>query len=208
MTFLVCGIWNEVIQINLFTKQKQTHRCREKTCWLEGKNVGKEIVRDFGISMYTLLYLKWITNKDLLYSTWNSAPCYVAALMGAGFEWEWIRAITSWQIDGETMKSDCIFLGSKITEDGDCSHEIKKRLLLGRKAMTNLESMLKSRDITLTTKANVVKAMVFPVVMYGYELDYKESWVPKNWCFWTVVLEKTLESLGLQEIQPVYPKGD
>ena len=208
MTFLVCGIWNEVIQINLFTKQKQTHRCREKTCWLEGKNVGKEIVRDFGISMYTLLYLKWITNKDLLYSTWNSAPCYVAALMGAGFAWEWIRAITSWQIDGETMKSDFIFLGSKITEDGDCSHEIKKRLLLGRKAMTNLESMLKSRDITLTTKANVVKAMVFPVVMYGYELDYKESWVPKNWCFWTVVLEKTLESLGLQEIQPVYPKGD
>ena len=79
--------------------------------------------------------------------------------------------ITSWQIDGETVKtaSDFIFLGSKITADGDCSHEMKKCLLLGRKVMTNLDSMLKSRDITLPTKAHLVKAMVFPVLMYGCE---------------------------------------
>ena len=79
--------------------------------------------------------------------------------------------ITSWQIDGETMGTVAhfIFLGSKITTDGDCSHEIKRHLLLGRKVMTNLDSMLKSRDITLSTKVRLVKAMVFPVVMYGCE---------------------------------------
>ena len=84
---------------------------------------------------------------------------------------------TSWQIDGETMETvrDFIFLGSKITADSDCSHEIKRHLLLGRKAMTNLDSRLKSRDITLPTNVSLVKAMVFPVVMYGSELDYKES---------------------------------
>ena len=85
--------------------------------------------------------------------------------------------ITSWQIDGETVEivSDFIFLGSKITEDGDCSHEIKRCLLLGRKVMTNLDSILKSRDITLPTKIHLVKAMVFPVVMYGCE-----SWTIKK----------------------------
>ena len=79
--------------------------------------------------------------------------------------------ITSWQIDGETVEivSDFIFLGSKVTADGDCSHEIKRRLLLGRKVMTNLDSILKSRDITLPTKFRLVKAMVFPLVMYGCE---------------------------------------
>ena len=79
--------------------------------------------------------------------------------------------VTSWQIDGETMETvaDFIFLDSKITADGDCSHEIKRRLLLGRKVLTNLESILKSRDITLSTKVCLVKAMVFPVVMYGCE---------------------------------------
>ena len=79
--------------------------------------------------------------------------------------------ITSWQIDGETVETvaDCIFLGSKITEDGDCSHEIKRHLHLGRKVMTNLDSTLKSRDITLPAKVHLVKAMVFPVVMYGCE---------------------------------------
>ena len=79
--------------------------------------------------------------------------------------------ITSWQIDRETMETvrDFIFLGSKITADGDCSHEIKRYLLLGRKAMTKLDSMLKSRDITLPTNVHLVKAMVFPVVMYGCE---------------------------------------
>ena len=118
--------------------------------------------------------------------------------------------ITSWQIDGKTMETvtDFIFLGSKITADGDCSHEIKRHLLRGRKAMTNLDSILKSWDITLPTKVHLVKAMVFPVVML-WELDYKESWVLKNWCFWTVVLEKTLERpLDCKEIQPVHPKGN
>ena len=85
--------------------------------------------------------------------------------------------ITSWEIDGETVEpvSDFIFLCSKITADGDCSHEIKRRLLLGRKVMTNLNSILKSRDITLPTKVRLVKAMVFPVVMYGCE-----SWTMKK----------------------------
>ena len=101
-----------------------------------------------------------------------------------------------WQIDGETMETweALLFLSSKIIADGDCSHEIKRYLLLGRKAMTNLDNILKSRDITLSSKVCLVKAMVFPVVMYGCENWIKESWTPKNWCFWTVVLEKTLES--------------
>ena len=102
--------------------------------------------------------------------------------------------ITSWQIDGETVEtvSDFILGGSKITADGDCSHKIKRRLLLGRKIMTNLDSIFKSRDITLPTKVHLVKAMVFPVVMYECELNHKEDWAPKNWWFWTVMLEKTL----------------
>ena len=85
--------------------------------------------------------------------------------------------ITSWQIDGETMKTvtDFIFLGSKITADGDTSHEIKRHLLLGRKVMTNLDSIFNSRDITLTTKVHLIKGMVFPVVMYGCE-----SWTRKK----------------------------
>ena len=85
--------------------------------------------------------------------------------------------ITSWQMDGETVETmaDSIFLGSKIAADGDCSHEIKRRFLLGRKVMTNLDSILKSRDITLPTKVHLVKAMVFPVVMYGCE-----SWTVKK----------------------------
>ena len=85
--------------------------------------------------------------------------------------------ITSWQIDGETVEkvSDFIFLGSKITVDGDCSHEIKRRLLLGRKVMTNLDSIFKSRDINLPAKVHLVKAMVFPVVMFGCE-----SWTVKK----------------------------
>ena len=120
----------------------------------------------------------------------------------------------TWQRDGETMETvtDFIFLGSKITVDGDCSHEIKRRLLLGRKAMTNLDSVLKSRDITLSTKVHIVKAMVFPVVMYGCE-----SWTKKKaehqridafelWCWrrllrvpWTA--RKSNQSI-LKEISP------
>ena len=118
--------------------------------------------------------------------------------------------ITSWEIDGETVQTvaDFILGGSKITADGDCSHEIKRRLLLGRKVMTNLDSIFKSRDITLLTKVRLVKAMVFLVVMYGCE-----SWTEKKaehrridalelWCW------RTLESpLDCKEIQPVHPKG-
>ena len=91
-------------------------------------------------------------------------------IMGSG-------PITSWEIDGKTVEtvSDFILGGSKITADGDCSHEIKRCLLLGRKAMTNLDSILKNRDITLPTKFQLVKAMVFPEVMFGCELDHKES---------------------------------
>ena len=95
------------------------------------------------------------------------------------------------------------FGGSKITADGDWSHEIKRLLLLRRKVVTNLDSILKSRDVTLPTKVRLVKAMVFPVFVYGCESLTEECWVPKNWCFWTVVLEMTLESpLDCKESQP------
>ena len=102
------------------------------------------------------------------------------------------------------------FLVSKITAESDCSHEIKKHLLLGREVMTNLDSLLKSRDITLPIKVHLVKAMgFFSSHVWMWELDYKEIWAPKDWCFWTVVLEKTLESpLDSKEIQIVHPKGD
>ena len=104
-----------------------------------------------------------------------------------------------------------LFLGgSKITADGDCSHEIKRRLLLGRKVMTNLDNMLKSRDITLpTTVQTSSQGYGFSSSqVWMWELDYKESWAPKNWCFWTVVLENILESpLDSREIHPVHPKG-
>ena len=122
--------------------------------------------------------------------------------------------ITSWQIDRETMETEAIFLGSKITADGGCSHEIKRRLLLGRKAMTNLDSILKSRDITLPTKVHMVKAMFFPVIIYGCE-----SWTIKKaecqridafewWCWrrllrvlWTA--RRCNQSI-LKEISPEY----
>ena len=121
--------------------------------------------------------------------------------------------ITSWQIDRETMETvaDFILVGSKITVDGDCSHEIKRRLLLGRKVMTNLDSILKSRDMTLSTNVRLVKAMVFPVVMYGCE-----SWTIKKaehqkmgafalWC-WRRLLR--VPWTARREIQPVNPKGN
>ena len=114
-----------------------------------------------------------------------------------------------WGNSGNSVR--LCFLGSKITADGDCSHEIKRRLLLGRKVITNLDSILKSRDITLSAKVHLVKAMVFPVVMYGCESwsIKKAEHLQKNWCFWTVVLEKTLECpMDYKKIQPVHPKGD
>ena len=102
-----------------------------------------------------------------------------------------------------------LFWAPKITVDGDCSHEITRCLLLGRKAMTNLDSLLKNRDITLPTKVHIVKAVVFPIVICGCELDHKEGWVPKNWCFWTVVFKETRESpLDCKEFKPVNPKGN
>ena len=125
-------------------------------------------------------------------------------------------SVTSWQIDGEKMETVAgfIFLGSKITADGDCSHEIKRCLLLGRKAMTNLDSILKSRDITLLTEVHLVKAMVFPVVMYGCE-----SWTVKTterqrtdasdlWCWRRLlrvpwIARRSNQSI-LKEISPVY----
>ena len=108
--------------------------------------------------------------------------------------------ITSWEIDGEIMETVTdYFLGSKITAHGDCSHEIKRHLLLGWKAVTNLYSVLKIRDITLPIKVHLVKAMVFPVVMYRiWELVHKEGRALKNWCFQTDVGEDSWESLGLQ----------
>ena len=118
---------------------------------------------------------------------------------------------TSRRIDGETMETvtDFIFLGSKITADGDCSHEIKRCLLLGRKAVTSLDSILKSRNFTLPTKVHIVKAMFFPVVMYGCEswttkkAEHQRSDAFEVWCW------RTLESpLDCKEIQPVYPKGN
>ena len=120
--------------------------------------------------------------------------------------------ITSWQIDGETVETvrDFIFLVSKITVDDDCSHEIKRCLLLGRKVMTNLDSIVKNRDITLLTKAHSVKAMLFPVVMYGCEnwtIKMPKEWnaqVAKEWKPLNCCLEKTLESpLHSKEINPV-----
>ena len=120
--------------------------------------------------------------------------------------------ITSWQIDGETVETvtDFIFLGSKITANGECSHEIKRCLLLGRKAMTNLDSILKTRDITLPKKVHLVKAMVFPVVMYGCEswtIKKAECWrvdAFELWC-WKRLL---LSPLNFKEVKPVNPKGN
>ena len=124
--------------------------------------------------------------------------------------------ITSWQVDGKTMETvtDFTFLGSKITADGDFSHEIKRCLLLGRKAMTNLDSILKNRDITLPAKVLVANIMyVFSRShVRMWELNHKEGWLPKNSCFelwWIVVLKKTLEcSLDSRQIKPVNPKGN
>ena len=123
--------------------------------------------------------------------------------------------ITSWQIDGETV-ADFIFLGSKIIADGDSSHEIKRRVLLGRKVMTNLDSILKSRGITLSTKVRLVKAMVFPVVMYGYEIwtvrkaECRRIDAFELWCWrrllrvpWTATARRSNQSV-LREISPEY----
>ena len=113
-----------------------------------------------------------------------------------------------WENNGNSVR--LYFLGAPESLQMVTAAMKLRHLLLGRKAMTNLSSILKSRDITLLTKVHLVKAMVFPVVyVYMWELDSKESWAPKNWWYWTVVLEKTLESpLDCKEIQLVYPKGN
>ena len=119
--------------------------------------------------------------------------------------------ITSQQTDGDKMETvtDFIFLGSKITVDGDCSHKIKRCLLLERKAMTNLDSILKSWDIFADKDPYSQSYGFTSGHVWMWELDHKEGWVPKNWCFWIAVLEKTLESpLDCKEIKPVNPKGN
>ena len=118
---------------------------------------------------------------------------------------------TAWQIDGQTVETvaDFIFWGSKITADGDCSHEIKRHLLLGRKVMTNLDSIFKSRYYFANKGPSSQGYGFSSGHVWIWELDCEESRAPKNWCFWTVVLEKTLGSpLDCKEIQPVHPKGD
>ena len=118
------------------------------------------------------------------------------------------HSITSWEVDGKTV-SDFIFWGSKITADGDCSHEIKRRLLLGRKVMTNLDSILKSRQITLPTKVHLVKAMVFPVVMYGCETwTIKKAEHQRTDAFELWRWRKLMRVPWTAEIQPVHPKGN
>ena len=119
--------------------------------------------------------------------------------------------IISWQIEARRveMVTDFLFLGSKITADKHCSYQIQRCLLLGRKVMTNLENILKSRDISLPTKVCIVKAIISSNHTWIWELDHKEGWAPKNWWFQSVVLEKTLEtSLESTEIKLVNPKGD
>ena len=138
--------------------------------------------------------LVWISAFPWLLNLFFCLFCFCFSLVYWLFQKTKIMAsgpITSWQIDGETVETvaDFIFLGSKITADGDCSHEIKRCLLLGRKVMTNLDSILKSRDIALPTKVCLVKAVVFPVVMYGYEswtVNKAEDWgidAFELWCW-------------------------
>ena len=140
---------------------------------LESRLLG-EISITSDTQMTTPLWQKWRTKQPLdgseggEWKSWLKAQIQKTRIMASG-------PITSWQLDGETV-ADFIFLGSNITADGDCSREIKRRLLLGRKVTTNLDSILRSRDIPLPTKVRLVKAIVFPVVMYGWELDCEESW--------------------------------
>ena len=119
--------------------------------------------------------------------------------------------IASWQIDGETMETvkDFIFFGSKMTADGDYSHEIKRCLVLGRKAMTNQESIFKNRCYIANKDLSSQSYVFSNSHVWVWELDHKENWAPKNWCFWSVVLEKAFENpLDCKEIKPIHPKGN
>ena len=126
----------------------------------------------------------------------------------AGLKFNVKKTITSWQREAEKMETvvDFTFLDSKTTADSDCSHEIKRCSLSGKKAMTNLDIILRRRDITLPTKVHRVKAIIFPVVMYRCELDHKEGWVPKNWCFelwwWRRLLKESLGQTSQSQNKP------
>ena len=164
--------------------------CDPMDCSLPGSSVH---------GIFQARVLEWVSISFSRGSSWPRDQTQVSHIAG--------RCFTAWA----TRKAQMLIKkSSRITADGDCSHEIKRHLLLGRKAMTNPDSILKSRDITLPTKVHLGKAMFFPVVMYGCESwTYKESWAPKNWCFWIVVLEKTLERpLDFKEIKSVHPKGN
>ena len=138
---------------------------------------------------------------------WRVKKLAKSSAFRKGRSWHLVPSLHGKQMGKQWLT---ILLGSKITADGDCSHEIKGCLLFGRKVMTTPDSILKSRDITLPTKVHLVKVMVFSSShIRMWELDYKERWLPKNWCFWTVVLEKTLESpLACKEMKPVHSKRD
>ena len=148
---------------------------------------------------------------------WGGLPCPPPGdLPNPGIEpplSHWGSPNNQWHslnVDGETVQtvSDFIFLGSKITADGDCSHKIKRHLLLGRKVMTDLDSILKSRDISLPTKGPSSQGYGFSSGhVWMWELDCEESWAPKNWCFWTVVLEKTLERLQGYPTSPFWRRS-
>ena len=154
----------------------------------------------------------WQKVKKNERASWRKWKRREKSWLKAQYSKNWDHGIWSHRFmakDGETMKivTDFILWGSKITADGVCTHDIKRRLLLGGKAMTNLVSILKSRDIT--DKGPSSQSYGFSSSHVWTWEDYKENWAPKNWCFWTVVLEKTLESpLDCKEIQPVHPKGN
>ena len=169
---------------------------------------------DFKVTLFTLLFLLHQEALLFLFTFCYKGGVICISEVVAVLLWLFIcsfflDATYKWPIEGEKVEAvtDFIFLGSKITADGDCRHEIKRRLLLGRKATTNLDNVLKSRDITLLKKVHIVKAMGFPSGhVHMWELDHKEGWVLKNWCFRTVVL-KTLESpLDCKEIKLVSSK--
>ena len=156
-----------------------------------------------GYRSLTICVRKWKQDWKFNSCWFNKKVLSLPKIMASG-------PITSWEIDGETVEtvSDFIFLGSKITADSDCSHEIKRCLLLGREVMTNIDSILKSRDITLP-KVHLVKAMVFPVVIYGYE-----SWTIKKAEHWRIAAfelwcwRRLKSPLDSKELQPVNPKGN
>ena len=173
--------------------------------WLETQHSEKE---DHGSSIHGIFQarlLEWVAISFSRASSWPRDQIQVSHIVGRSFyhlsyhgsPWSHCFMANRWENNGNSERF--YFGGSKITEDGDCSHKIKRRLLLGRKAMTNLDS-IKSRDIALPTKVCLVKAMVSPIV-WMWELDYKESQALKNLCSWNVVLEKTLElPLDITEI--------